>query len=213
MAKLTQIYVTAIGLTLLSSVLAAQSHAVGLDADIETVYTLAGGQQLTSHGHYYRSHDGQLVREDSPLGAVIVDIKQNTVTLLNSETKEARVLRLPPTDKQASKPAGPPPTAVFGHGVAEGHSLTKSRRSGPHGEVHEIWTASDIALVMFIKNASQSMTMTKTLQHVSLHEPDAAIFGVPPGYSVREDSPPADFVSGVSPVGPAAAPPSLKPRK
>src|SRR5215472_4573975 len=69
----------------------AQTKIVALDADIETTYTFPNGQEVTRRGHLYRSSAG-LVREGSALGAIITDLDRGTVTLLVSETKEARII-------------------------------------------------------------------------------------------------------------------------
>src|SRR5205823_1734500 len=125
----------------------AQRKPMALDADVETAYTMADGRQVTTHGHYYRSRDGQ-VREESALGAVITDMRTGTITVLNTERKEARVVKMPVTNAQTRRPSNHPNPQAFEESELEGHMVTKVRASGPRGDSQEIWTAKDLGLVV-----------------------------------------------------------------
>lgn len=180
----------------------------GLVADIETTFTTSTGQNHSNPGHYYRSKDGK-TREDSPTGSTITDIRSGTITLLNSATKEATVISTAGVPRAAGTAgvAGAAARAPIGSFVPfaqaqiEGHVVTKARANAAGGQVQELWTAQDLGLVMFSKVDSPDHTMTRTLRHVSLREPDPKVFQIPEGYTVRYmTGPPA-------PPGPVPVPP------
>jgi hypothetical protein len=114
---------------------AQKKKAPALDADIDTTYTLSDGRQFSTHGHYYRSQDGHL-REDSPLGAIITDIKSGTITMLNFETREAHVSGA--GDDSRPKPGtARPRRAVRGSDSQPPGDKALAKRPG---ETHESWT-------------------------------------------------------------------------
>jgi hypothetical protein len=187
---------------------AQRKKAPALDADIETIYTLSDGRQFSTHGHYYRSQDGHL-REDSPLGAIITDIKSGTITMLNFETKEAHVIRMPATPKvsrpknlaSAASAASAPSAVPFGEATVEGRQVTKALAKGARGETHESWTDKDLGLVVFSKIESPGLTMAKSLRNVSRREPHPSMFTVPKGYTITDAPVPAQSAGSI-PIAP-----------
>ena len=179
---------------------AQRKKAPALDADIETTYTLSDGRQFSTHGHYYRSQDGQL-REDSPLGAIITDIKSGTITMLNFETKEAHVVRVA-AQPRASRAKNLPSAVPFEETTVEGRHVTKALAKGARGETHESWTDKDLGLVVFSKIESPGLTMAKALRNVSRREPHPSVFKVPKGYTITDAPVPAPSVGSV-PIAPA----------
>lgn len=179
---------------------AQRKKAPALDADIETTYTLSDGRQFSTHGHYYRSQDGQL-REDSPLGAIITDLKSGTITMLNFETKEAHVIRVA-AKSRASRPKNVPSAVPFQEATVEGRHVTKALAKGARGETHESWTDKDLGLVVFSKIESPGLTMAKSLRNVSRREPHPSVFKVPKGYTITDAPVPAPS-AGPVPMAPA----------
>ena len=171
-----------------------------LDADIETTYTLSDGRQFSTHGHYYRSQDGQL-REDSPLGAIITNIKSGTITMLNFEAKEAHVIRVA-AKRQASRPKNLASAVPFEEATVEGRHVMKALAKGARGETHESWTDKDLGLVVFSKIESPGLTMAKTLRNVSRRDPHPSMFKVPKGYTITDEPVPAPSAGSV-PIAPA----------
>ncbi len=190
----------------------AQTKPRGLDADIETTYDLPGGQQVTTHGHYYRSQTG-LLREESPLGAIITDTKQRVITLLNTEMKEARVIRItgeiePPPRKSTDAA----PASELKESTVEGHAVMKARTTGARGETQELWTATELGLVVMSKIESQGYATTRVLRNITVREPNPSVFRVPADYTVTEQSLPGALsaVPMRPPVWPPAIPMPLK---
>src|SRR6266852_3577459 len=101
----------------------AQTKIVALDADIETTYTFPNGQEVTRRSHLYQSSAGQ-VREGSALGAIITDVNKGTVTLVVSETKEARIITIPP-ERRTSSRRGLPVIEPFEEATVDGHPIVK----------------------------------------------------------------------------------------
>jgi hypothetical protein len=173
---------------LLGSDAAAQTAPASLpalQADVETVYTLPDGRQTRAKGRLYRSRSGQL-REESSLGAVITDVAAGTITILVAETKQARVMTIPPDQRmRAVRPQGVRPE-VFEETTIEGRRITKSRMVGPQGRRAEFWTAPDLGVVTWMKTESGRMTTIKELRNLSTEEPSPAMFTIPADYSVIE---------------------------
>jgi hypothetical protein len=175
-------YIMAVAATLYVARLDAQTKLPALDADVETTYNLPNGQQFTSHAHLYRSQDGK-VRQDSGRGSMITDLDNGTVTLLISETKEARIITIPP-EQRASARKDRPAAEPFEEATIEGHRVVKARTKGPRGETQEIWTAKDLGIVTFSRVESAGLTTTLALRNVSVREPDPSVFQVPYDYTV-----------------------------
>ena len=177
-----------IALTLLYGVSAAAQDASArqssVQADIETVYTLPNGTQTRSNGRFYRSGLGQ-IREDSELGAIITDLKAGTVTILVAQTKEARVMRIPASERTPAK-ANRPAHELFEESTVDGRRISKSRLTGPEGQRVEFWTAKDLGLVTLTKSEVGRMITVRELKNVSTVEPDPALFTVPSDYTVVE---------------------------
>jgi hypothetical protein len=179
---------------------AQKKKAPALDADIDTTYTLSDGRQFSTHGHYYRSQDGHL-REDSPLGAIITDIKSGTITMLNFETREAHVIKVA-AKARASRPKDLPAAVPFEEATVEGRHVTKARAKGARGESHESWTDKDLGLVVFSKIESPGFTMAKSLRNVARREPHPSMFKVPNGYTITDAPVPAQSAGSI-PIAPA----------
>jgi hypothetical protein len=161
-----------------------------VQADIETTYVLADGRQFTSHGQYFRGRDGELVREDSRLGAMIMDARKGTITTLNYGRKEARVITAaaPPASRSVTTPNPVP----FEHAIVDGHHVTKTRTTSPQGDVHEYWTDTDLGLVVLSRVESPGLTTTKLLRNIVVREPGAATFSVPKGFTIVKELPTPD---------------------
>jgi hypothetical protein len=201
MVKLLRSLTGAVAVMLIgTSSSSAQTSGPALDADIETTYTVPT-QTITTAGRYYRSQDGK-TREDSPIGSIIMDVANGTVTLLNPATKEAKVILVP------DRADPPPPASVaftqFGETVIEGHTVKQSRATGASGEFQEVWTAEHLRLVMVTKIDSADFKMTKALRNVALREPNPALFQIPPDYQVIQNYVPA---TPPSPMPPASRAP------
>ena len=164
--------------------LAAQTKLPAVVADISTIYTLADGRQFTSAGRYYRSKDGR-IREDSPLGAIITDIKTGTMTMLNFERREAHVIKVAASGR-ATNARSLPPAVRYADATVDGRQVTKARAENGAGEAQEFWTAKDLGLVVFSKVSSPNVTMAKSLRNISLKQPDASVFSVPAGFTVTK---------------------------
>jgi hypothetical protein len=176
------------GSVLVSSYAGAQTTPVSmpaLQADVETVYTLPDGRQTHTKGRLYRSRSGQ-TREESPLGAVITDVAAGTITILVTETKEARVMTIPPDQRvRPAKAQGARPD-VFEETTIGGRRITKARMEGPQGRRVEFWTAPDLGVVTWVKTEAGSMTSIRELRNLSTEEPSPAMFTIPADYSVIE---------------------------
>jgi hypothetical protein len=170
--------------TLETGSLNAQKNLPALEAQIETTFTTPQGQ-FTTPGHYYRSQDGK-IREDSPLGSMITDVRTGTVTLLNRATKEARVIVMAGQPRSSAPDAGKAPEP-FEEATIEGHAVTKARRAMA-GTTQELWTAKDLGLVMFSKVDAPNFAMTKVLRNFSLRDPDPQVFRIPDDYKVTHET-------------------------
>lgn len=170
--------------TLETRSLNAQKNLPAVDAEIETTFTTPQGQ-FSTPGHYYRSHDGTM-REDSPLGSIITDIRRGTVTLLNRATKEAKVIVMAGQPRPPAPDGGKAP-APFEDGTVEGHAVTKARKA-MKGTTQELWTANDLGLVVFSKVDAPDFAMKKVLRNLSLREPDPALFRIPKDYTITQES-------------------------
>jgi len=170
-------------------------------AEIVTFYKFRDGRVINTHGRYYRSQSGQ-TREESNLGAVIVDPAERTVTILSAERREARVFTMPEVPPVAPSQKRVP--TVTGHSRVDGRLVTKTRMSGPRGEKQEMWTDDQLGLVLFARTESERMTTTKTMKNVSVRVPDVALFTIPNGYAINNVSLPASaasFAPGDGPTG------------
>jgi hypothetical protein len=176
-----------------------------VQAEVETTYVFADGRQVRVPGHYYRSQDGR-VREDTGRGSVIADVNKGTLTLLNADTKQALVFtvrEIAPT----RKPNGVSPAVPFARGRHEGRDVSKARVRGPDGKENEVWTATDLGLMVFSRIESAGLTTTKALRKVVQREPDPAVFTVPEDYEVQQHTVPALEPSAMRP---GLTPPSMK---
>ena len=188
MSKLSRYVLAALAaLALHTTALEAQRKPPALDADMDTTYTLADGRQFATHGRYYRSQSGQL-REDSPLGAIITDLKTGTITMLNFERNEAHVVKVAAQPK--TRPKNMPAASPFADDTVEGRKVTKARATGPGGEKHEAWTDTDLGLVVFSRVDSPGFTMAKSLRNVKVRDPHPSLFKVPKDYTVLDGPPP-----------------------
>jgi len=167
-----------------------------LEAEIETTFRTSQGQ-FSTPGHFYRSRDGKM-REDSPLGSMITDVRSGTVTLLNRATKEAKVIVVTGQPRPPAPAAGKVPKA-FAETTIEGHAVTKARNA-MGTTTQEVWTAKDLGLVVFSKVDAPDFGMTKVLRNFSVREPDPAVFQIPQDYTVTHESVPP------TPPGPRLAP-------
>ena len=184
---------------------------VPLQAEIETVYTLADGKEVRTNGHFYRSRSGQ-VREDSALGAVITDLAAGTVTVLVSETKEARVITIPPEQRARPARSNRPVPEVFEESTVDGRRISKARAHGPQGQNLEFWTAKDLGVVTRAKTEAPGLTTVKELRNISTDEPSQAMFAIPGDYRiVDQEAPSRGNGGGAKGVPPRPGPPKRQP--
>src|SRR5579864_4123655 len=175
-----------------------KATAPAFEADVQTTYTLANGQQLSRQGHVYRNSRG-VVREDSGLGAIITDVGAGTVTILVTTTKQAHVMRMPPDLRAPARQTTRPAVEPFDKTIIDGHPVTKARSTGPQGERQEVWTATDLGIVTHSTIEAPGFARTRELKNVSVAEPDPAVFQVPSDYEIIQE--PMTFHPGD--VGPA----------
>jgi hypothetical protein len=163
---------------------AQQRTLPALEAEIVTTYTLSQ-RSYSTRGRYHRAADGR-GREDSPLGAVIIDAKQGTVTMLNHAKKEARIV----TFSHPSRPRTERLSrfVAFEEAMVESHTVVKTRASGRPGEHQELWTARDLGLVLLTKVDGPAFRMTRELRNISLREPDTALFQLPDDYVITTEA-------------------------
>jgi hypothetical protein len=156
-----------------------------------TTYALADGREIRVVGRYFRSADGR-VREDSGDGSVIADTRRGTLTLLNSQSKEALVMSMP-DPKQVKTPPPSAPLSTYGQGDIEGYSVSKARATESDGTSRELWVATDLGLALFSRIQVGTTTTTKTLSKVRSEEPDHTVFEIPEGYSVSYRNAPTEL--------------------
>lgn len=198
-------------LALCTVALQAQPAATppAVQAEVETTYAFADGRQVRVPGHYYRSQDGR-VREDTGRGSVIADVSKGTLTLLNADTRQALVFTVNEV-APSRKPNGVSPAVPFARVKHEGRDVSKARVKGPDGKESEVWTATDLGLMVFSRIESAGLTTTKALRKVVQGEPDPAVFAVPEDYTVQHHSLPALGPNSMpSVVAPGLAPPVMK---
>lgn len=186
------------------SALHAQHGLPPLQADIDTTYATAGSNPFTVHGRYYRAQDGR-VREDSPIGATIIDPAGGTVTLLNFATKEARVLSVPRPLQAAREVGRPQAFTRFGDATIEGHAVAKLRTKDAGGRDQELWNSDELGLTVYSRTQSTNLVITKSHHDFAFREPDPNLFQIPKDYKVEYMKMPAAASPRVPPL------PSLPP--
>jgi hypothetical protein len=198
---------------------AAQERPVKLppvQAEFETLYTLANGRQVRTHGRFFRNEKGQ-IREESPLGAVITDVAAGKITILVAETKEARVITVPAEQRTLPARSSHPGPEVFEEARIEGRRVSKARGQGPQGQKMEMWTARDLGIVIWTKTEAPGLSSTKEMRNISTEEPNRSLFEIPPDYTVVEVGPQRGIgpQSGIPPRGraPVRAPQKGAPGK
>jgi hypothetical protein len=180
-----------------------------VQAEVDTTYVFADGRQVRVPGRYYRSQDGR-VREDTGRGSVIADVNKGTLTLLNADTKQALVLTVNEV-APSKKPSGVSRAVPYARGRHEGRDVSKARVTSPDGKESEVWTATDIGLMVFSRIESAGLTTTKALRKVVQGEPDPAVFAVPEDYAVQHQTVPALDPSSKPPgLAPGLAPPARR---
>jgi hypothetical protein len=180
-----------------------------VQAEVDTTYVFADGRQVRVAGHYYRSQDGR-VREDTGRGTVIADVNKGTLTLLNADTRQALVFTVNEV-APSRKPSGMSRAVPYARGRHEGRDVSKARVRGADGKESEVWTATDLGLMVFSRIESAGLTTTKSLRKVVQREPDPAVFTVPEDYAVEHHTLPA-LVPNSTPsvLAPGLAPPVMK---
>lgn len=139
---------------------------------------------------------------------VIFDPVANTITRLNPERKIASVQTVPADffahmqkrenrEAQAAKPHGEDATVVdlgsktFAGVVAQGkritHSFPSREGEGTKTMTHESWFSPDLKLEVSDTETSDRGTHSELLSTLTKAEPDAGLFKVPEGYTVRND--------------------------
>ena len=170
---------------------AAAAQTPGVTASVAVAYTNATGQTINIPGTFYRSTAGN-TREDSAIGSVITDKTAGTVTVLNPSTMTATVysFHTGPLPRAMTPSITPSPLTQFGQTTVGGHPVAQARASWPNGQAPEVWTATDINLVVYSKVSSANGTTTRTLSNIVVQEPSASVFNVPAGYSVTNATQP-----------------------
>lgn len=201
-------YIVAVAALLFVARLDAQTEMPALEAEFEFSYTLPNGQQLKRNGHIYRSASGKM-RQDTGLGSMIADLEAGTVTMLIPDTKQARVITMPPELRTPSVLGNGSPVFGIDNGLParvqpfeettiNGHPIAKTRVTGPRGEIQEVWTATDLGVVTFARVEANGLTTTQELRNLSIGEPDPQVFEVPSDYTVIQEPTRLDTLSRAS---------------
>ena len=176
---------------------------VPIQAEVETIYRLADGKLVRTNARYYRSSSGQ-TREESSAGAVITDIAAGTITILIAQTKEARVITIPAEQRVPPVRSNRHSPEVFEETTIHGHRVNKARTEGPQGEKLEVWTATDLGVVLRTRAELAGAVTEKELRSVSTDEPKPELFTIPADYTVVEQE--------ARPEGPGEKRPALPQR-
>lgn len=189
MVKPSQCTVTLTALLCLAELHAQPEALPAYEADFEFNYVLPNGDQFTRRGHIYQSADGK-VRQDTGNGAILTDLRTGTSTLLIAELSQAHVLTVPPELRTLPDlgMGGRLPTSIepFEQTTIDGHPVAKTFHVGPQGETQEVWTATDLGVVVFARIEANGATTTQELRNLAVGEPDASVFEVPVDYEVLE---------------------------
>lgn len=156
-----------------------QARLPSVEADI-TKYHKVGGRVVSSTGRYYRAADGRVL-EDVGSNGRIIDLRTQTVTFLDHESRSARVVAVPAVPSPRSSSSLQSRVAA---GVHEGRRLTKLRSLGPSGEKIEIWTVDELGLIVLQRSESTTSVHTQILRNVVVREQDTSRFAVPLTYTV-----------------------------
>lgn len=167
------------------------AHSVApITADVTLTIINPDGSEQDQQGRYFRSSNGN-VREDLASGSVITDVKAGTITTLNPATNQAIVISTPgPQGRyvQSNSPSAAAPTmSALGQTTVEGHPVSMSRMTlnASNGQSAEVWTATDIRLIVLLKAISSTgRTTTKQYTNIQTVEPDPSLFTVPQGYTI-----------------------------
>jgi hypothetical protein len=177
------------------------AQPAAIHADVETTYHFRDGRQITVTGRYYRSADGK-VREDSGSGSLITDIRARTMTMLNSERKQALVLQMPEATQRAERATAEP--IPFEPGDHEGRAVEKTRRTAADGTNQEVWFARDLGAVVYSRIEVTGLTTIRTLRNLKAEEPPTIVFEIPAEYVVTRQALPPE---------PKEAPPARAPKR
>lgn len=163
---------------------------------------------------------------------VILDPVANTITRLNAKEKIAFVETVPadffkraqareqaagthvPKDATATDLGSKTISGVVASGKRIVHTFPARDGETAHTMTHEIWTSSDLRIEVSSTETGDRGTHTNTLTALTKAEPDASLFKVPEGYTVKAVSMHGGFHGDHrgpggpgSPDGDAAAPP------
>jgi hypothetical protein len=178
-------------------------NVIPLQAEVETIYRLTDGTLVRTSARYYRSSLGQ-TREESPLGAVIVDVPSGTITMLIAETKEARVITIPPEQRVRPARSNRPLPEILEETTIEGNRVSKVRTEGPQGQKIEVWTAPDLGIALRTRTEVAGAVTTKEFRNVSREEPKPDLFSVPADYTIIQQAIPGEHGRPGLPTRPAA---------
>lgn len=158
-------------------------------AELETEFVFGDGRRVVVAGTYHRSSDGR-VREEQGDTVTVADIKKARMTIFNKTAKEAMVFQFDPATKDPTPRTEAPGRPVL-RGVYEEFPVSKVRAPLDDGAEHEMWTATDLGLIVYGRVGSPQLTTTKRLKNIKLAEPEEELFEVPAGYrSVERKVPP-----------------------
>jgi hypothetical protein len=158
-------------------------RVTALEANIETTYVMASGQEVTVKSKYYRSSDGR-VCEESPVGRLITDPVSRQIIITRRATEEARVFDAASAPKQLP-PDSPTDLTPIGESMVDGLRVTKMR-SGKEGATREFWTAKEIGLVVYSRVEGPTLSVTRVTRDIVLREPSGEVFRVPGNYRIEQ---------------------------
>lgn len=171
-----------------------------LSAVVVTEYVLGNGQTVTNKTRLFISQRG-LVKEESALGSMIIDVKKGVVTLVSTDRREALEVSVDRRDLRHDR-AGRQPAKKIGTGVMNGHRVVKTRGAGLGEESVEVWHAPDLGLALFTRVEDRGRTvMTRTVTEIVRGEPSIEVFTIPDTYRLEKMGRPESM--GPARLGPA----------
>lgn len=173
------------------------AQGVGFSAQLEQVTTATGGQRITRAARFFQSSDGR-TREETELGATVIDVRARTVTVLSHERKHAIVFEMPAGSVEASKalrPYGQMSTTVDQY---EGRAIRRVRYREERTDIdHEVWHDDVLRIAVVTIVSRYGSISERRLRNIAVGEPDANLFLVPDGYTVRRGTDPPRSVATV----------------
>jgi hypothetical protein len=174
---------------------------IPLTADVTATLTAEtpwGPVSWTESGKYYRSRSGK-IRQDMSFGTYkIIDLKTQETILIDARAKIADVQEVIASavsftventtnfDPDGLSPEVAKRAKKIGENEVQGHKAT-GRRWEIDGCTYEVWTAKDIKLRILYQYTAGHTTVTQRYENIQIVEPDADLFKIPDGFTVRRN--------------------------